>query len=235
MKGGSTITALIVIASILLFIALLLSVRVGVRIIYGEERGFVLRLTVLGIGIRTLIPKKTKKKKLRLSDYTPRAIALRAKKAEAERAEKEAAKKAKKKKSAAEQKSKAEEKRTFSDKLALVRGITRMASALIGRFFGYLHTDIRRLSISVATGDAAKTALSYAAVTGCCNALLTLLDEKSTLRFHRGCDVGVYADFLAESSEADIDIALSLSLRQALSVALHGFISFIRIKAGDLS
>ena len=36
-----------------------------------------LRLTVLGIGIKTLIPEKKKKQKLRLSDYTPRAIAER--------------------------------------------------------------------------------------------------------------------------------------------------------------
>lgn len=239
MRGGSGIKALIIIASVILFFVLLLSARVGVRIRYGEEGGFTLHLTVLGIGVKTLIPEKKKKKKLRLSDYTPRAIAEREAKARAAEQTKHAetrAKSAKKKKSGGGHKdgTAEERKKTFSDKLALVRGVTRMASALIARFFGYLHTDVRRLCISVGTGDAAKTALSYAAITNACDALLALLDENSTLHFHRGSETGVYADWLAESSTAEIDIALSLSLRQALSVALHGLVSFFEIKAGDV-
>ena len=192
-----------------------------------------LRLTVLGIGIKTLIPEKKKKQKLRLSDYTPRAIAEReARKRQA--AQQTDTRRAKKEKTEGGHKVGAEEKKTFSDKLALVRGVTRMASALIARFFGYLHTDIRRLCISVGTGDAAKTALSYAAVTNACDALLALLDENSTLRFHRGSEVGVYADWLGEKSAAEIDISLSLSIRQVLSVALHGLVSFFKIKSGEV-
>ena len=193
-----------------------------------------LRLTVLGIGIKTLIPEKKKKQKLRLSDYTPRAIAEReAWKRQA--AQQTDTRRAKRKKTEGGHKVGAEEKKkkTFSDKLALVRGVTRMASALIARFFGYLHTDIRRLCISVGTGDAAKTALSYAAVTNACDALLALLDENSTLRFHRG-EVGVYGDWLGEKSAAEIDISLSLSIRQVLSVALHGLVSFFKIKSGEV-
>ena len=194
-----------------------------------------LRLTVLGIGIKTLIPEKKKKQKLRLSDYTPRAIAEReARKRQA--AQQTDTRRAKRKKTEGGHKVGAEEKKkkTFSDKLALVRGVTRMASALIARFFGYLHTDNRRLCISVGNGDAAKTALSYAAVTNACDALLALLDENSTLRFHRGSEVGVYADWLGEKSAAEIDISLSLSIRQVLSVALHGLVSFFKIKSGEV-
>ena len=61
MRGGSGIKALIIIASVILFFVLLLSVRVGVRIKYGEEGGFVLRLIVLGIGVKSLILVKKKK------------------------------------------------------------------------------------------------------------------------------------------------------------------------------
>lgn len=86
-----------------------------------------LRLTVLGIGIKTLIPEKKKKQKLRLSDYTPRAIAEReARKRQA--AQQTDTRRAKKKKTEGGHKVGAEEKKkkTFSDKLALVRGVTRM-------------------------------------------------------------------------------------------------------------
>ena len=110
-----------------------------------------------------------------------------------------------------------------------------MASALIARFFGYLHTDIRRLCISVGTGDAAKTALSYAAVTNACDALLALLDENSTLRFHRGSEVDVYADWLGEKSAAEIDISLSSEHPSGtVGRSCNGLVSFFKIKSGEV-
>ena len=97
-----------------------------------------LRLTVLGIGIKTLIPEKKKKQKLRLSDYTPRAIAEReAWKRQA--AQQTDTRRAKRKKTEGGHKVGAEEKKkkTFSDKLALVRGVTRMADRAILRISAY--------------------------------------------------------------------------------------------------
>lgn len=44
----------------------------------------------------------------------------------------------------------------------------------------------------------------------------------------------MYADWLGEKSAAEIDISLSLSIRQVLSVALHGLVSFFKIKSGEV-
>lgn len=224
-------TVLIVILAILFLFVLLLALRV--RLVLTCNEAVRLSLTVLCFTI-TLFPRR--KKRIRLSKYTPKAIERRKRRAEkkrekkARKAEKKARKKAKK--SVVDTAKKAhepKEKPTLRDNLTLTRALV---SALVRKTNKHLRLKAARLHIRVATGDAATTAVLYGAVSASLAYLLAALDRVTDLKT-KPRDVSVFADYLSERSYVNLRLVFSLRVWGALALLFSAAITFFKTRRGQ--
>ena len=189
-------TPLLVIGAILLFLLILFFLPVRLTVSYRER--VALHLGVLFLSFR-LYPKRKRQKK------QPR-IAKKHKKAP---------KRAKKSKSSAA-KAEPRPKPTLEENLQLVRALT---AAVLRKTGKHLRLRTARLHVSVATDDAAKTAILFGAVSGAVALLLDGLSHVTRLRSAKE-SVLVRADYLSERSSADVRLVFSLNLYGALCIAI---------------
>ena len=243
---GCIVAAIIaILAAIVILPILIFVVRIKVGIEFKDE----FRLWVSFLGIKyTLLPKK--KKKYKISDYTPEKIAERDRKA-AEKARKKAEEKAKKKaeKSAKKRKKKAmgnkltpkEKRAQLREKLAKWPAIDDSADLLVTiletfftSFFGRFHFHIVKVRIAVGTDDAAKTALITTLIGGAIEPLLYAIDRHSNLHTSRNADICVYPDFLSEEIKYDIQLAFSMSVASfiwtVIKTAIPGYVGWNKIQ-----
>ena len=209
----------IIAATVIVFIAALLMLRIGVRIRYTEDRGLSAGVAVFGIPLKKIYPERPKAEKINLRDYTPRAVR--------KRAEKLSKQKRRKKSKTVDSAGHSIKKQTFSDKLELVKRITAIALKLIERFAESLRTDVKALQIYVSAEDAADTALMYGAVSQAVAYLTELIENKTDVRYARNARTGVYSDFLSGKPYAEADITFSMRLWQIISLAVRAVIMFL--------
>lgn len=217
--------ALIVIGCILLFFALLLSLKATVSIVYNGE--VELYLKVLFIRIK-LLPRSQRKK-------GPRSMSIRRankikeklrKKAEKKRLKALEKQERKQQKKDAKAKGKTE-KKSVSEILDIIHDVTDIVKSVTKTFFGHLKVKVTRLNIKIATGDAATTAIAYGAV---CDALLHLfaiLERLDGVSLPQRRNVSVSADYLSEESEFDIKLSFSLRVWHVLHVGIVALIKLV--------
>ncbi|MBR7181954.1 MAG: DUF2953 domain-containing protein [Clostridia bacterium] len=206
---------LIVVGAVLLFFALLLSLRIRFVITLRDE--VALTLCVLCFRFR-IYPRK---KRVKWKDYSPKR---------AERlARKKAKKEAKRKKKQDEAAKRPRPKTTLPEKISLVRAL---AAALFRKTRKHLKLSAARIRISVATGDAASTAILYGAVSGVLATLLALLERIMTVKA-RPPQVQVVADYLHEKSSADVKLVFSIRLIGVFITAFSVALAFLRKRAAQ--
>ena len=199
-------TALIVVLSALAFLLLLLLFRVRLVFTCREE----VRVTAWVLCFPIVLYPRRKKPK------PPK-----------EKEEKKEKKRRKSKKKRKEDSRKP--KKSLPEKIRLVRALL---AALLRRTRRYLHLRAVRAHISVATGDAASTAVLYGAVSAALSGLLALLDRAFNLKAPPG-DVAVFPDFTGEKTKADLKIVLSLSVFGALAILFSVAIAYVKVKLGS--
>ena len=125
-------------------------------------------------------------------------------------------KKAKKLKKAEEKKKQKEllengghkqEKRSLSENLTLVRDIV---SIFFSRFGKHFRIKVARINLTVATEDAASTAILYGVAVQSVEYILALLDRVTNIDYKENAEVNVNVDYLSETPSADIAISFSL-------------------------
>ena len=227
---------------IILLLALILSLRAKVYIRLDEE----LRVRAgLGPIVLTVVPSKPKKP-LREEDFTYEKHQkrlendrIRAEKKAAKKAADKAAKKAKaaeKKKQAAKLTTEAEEaannpdESRASDKITTILSLVSFGVGELGKLASWLHTDIKRLDITVGGPDAAAVALNYGRISAAAALLIELLDHKTALKSRPKREVAVRADFLAEKTAFRVDMSFKLRLVSFLRIGIHALVWFIRLK-----
>lgn len=199
-------TALIVILSIALLIALLLSTKVLLHIRYEESLTVYLR--VLFVKIR-LYPSKKEKKKHPHSMSKRKAQKI---KDSLQKKPKEEPKKRKSKK-----KEKGKEPKEAPDLISIISIITSFVKSFLRLFAGSVRIRSSRLHIVVAAEDAADTAIAYGALTQAINLLFPMLDGIKTFKhLPRGKELSVRADFLSDTSKIDADVELYIRVGSAL-------------------
>ncbi|MBE6668078.1 MAG: hypothetical protein E7607_07215 [Ruminococcaceae bacterium] len=211
----------IVVLSLMLLVAFLLSLRGTLNIKYNGE--LFISLRVLFVKIR-LYPKKDKKRRrqsmsAREAKRIRRAVrkrALKEKERELERKREKAIAKAKKKE---EQKKKTVSEK-ISDGVETVKLIADLATGAVKRFTKRIKVKITRLKITVASSEASKTAIAYGAIVETVNTLLPVMTESKNFKMPPREDLDVVADFTSQTPEFDIDISLSLRAWHVLDIAL---------------
>lgn len=192
------------IAALILFL-LLLPLTLTVRV--KDEGGTALCLRLLGIPLFRI---PGRERPVRLRDYSKRAMERRAKK----QAKKAARKKPKQ--AAAHPQAPAKEA-SLSDKISFVSDVAR---DVLARTLSHARVKIKRLTITVGSPDAAKTALLYGSVTPAVSFLLETLEQFSHLKVAPDARVGVQADFTSERCRVDLHLRFRLHIVHLISITL---------------
>ncbi len=215
------VTALYIAAAVACILAWLLISRVKLSLSYKDANGggdlsLTVRYTLLRL---RLIP--SKEVKIKLGDYTY---------------EKTHKKKKQKPKASAEKKAKAKRKAPEEEEAGEKNGAAAILWELkdaildiIKRVPGKLRLNIKRLRLSVGAEDAAKTAITYGAVTQAVGAALALASEHADVRIKKRA-VLIEPDFLSGKLRADVDVTLSFRVGSVFGLALRFVWNFIKLK-----
>lgn len=205
-------TALIVIICIAATVALLLSIKVTLKIIYTENLAVYLKIFFIKI---KLYPSKKKKKRYKHSMSKKEAQKIKD-------SLKKKPKKSKKKKKDSKKEEVEEEK---ADPLSIISIILSFVKNFIDLFARAVRIKASRLRLTVATEDAAQTALTYTAITQSINILFPLLDKaKAVKKLPNGKDLSVDIDYLSDEPRFDIDIELYIRVGGALGAVCRAAI-----------
>ena len=202
-------TGFYILLACILFLLLLLFTRLRVSFVYKEDVRIYLKILFLSI------PLYPKKKKVRIRDFSYKNLKKRKKKP-SQVAKKETTPK---------------KKQSFSEQLET---FTEIFTALYKRFLKYFRMDVHRLRITVATGDAAETAILYGVVSQSLSYLLAFLDRHTNFHPAYHADIGVYADFIGQKSTADCDLTFSLRVYQLIHLGLKFARVFLTKKQGKI-
>jgi hypothetical protein len=169
-----------------------------------------------------------KEKPFRPVDYSPRALAKKAKKqarlqAKQQKKKERHLKKSKKKSTSSPTATAAVQKKPSSlgEKIRLIGTLLR---EIPGPFFRYARIDLHALELRIATGDAATTAIAYGAACPAVAFLLDGLHQFSNLHLHHPDRILVVPDFEGQKTTAKLDLRLQLRLWQLLAVGLKALL-----------
>lgn len=214
--------ALIIIFSIIVLLALLLSLKITLRITYEDS----LRVYLKVFFVKTrLYPSKKKEKKY------PHSMSKR----KAQKIKDSLQKKSKPKK----KKKKEEKPIEKNDLISIVSITTNFVKNFISTFTRAVRVKFSRMHITVASEDAATTAILYGAITQSVNVLFPLIDNiKSVKKLPSGKELSVRADFLTDKPTVDIDINLYVrvggALKALFSAGIRTFKKAVRDKMKEL-
>ncbi len=217
-------------------IALFLILKISVRVRFIDDVAM-----TLGVGIFRIKLLPSKPKTLKLSDYKIKKFRKNQEKAaQREASDKEAKKSGDERKKDAKTAKKVEEARRIAndedkperDIMGLIEKLTRVAKTFISRFGHHLRIDIRRMVIIIATGDAAKTAVLYGAVSGGVQCFLELIYNCMHLTIPKNEafyeNIIVSHDFLSDKTKAEVDITFSFRTWQLFDILFRTGFQFLK-------
>ncbi len=231
------IITLSIIGGLTLLIVGIASLRATITLEYKEEVTVWLR--VLFINLK-LVPGK--KKTVDPNDYTPKKFRrMMAKKHKKELQKWKKSQLKKQKKEEKKQKKKADKeaerqaikngtaqpkkKRSLLENLTLIKAIL---DDIPPRFLRHLQIKLSRIVITVASDDAAKTAVMYGAVAQAVAYIVAFLDQMSRLKYAPEAEVDVVADFLAEKPTADVKISVAVRVWHIFDILFAAIKTFIK-------
>ncbi|MBQ9744335.1 MAG: hypothetical protein IJW19_04330 [Clostridia bacterium] len=181
-----------IVGGILLFLALLLSLKVNIIVSYRQELRVYLR--ILFVRIR-LFPQKLKYKEK---------------------------KKVKKKKTDTKNKDVIEnEGQKDNSPVKVIWEIREAILKLSKKAMGALHFKFAKLNIEVGCSDATKTALVYGATVQGVAYLVEILDNISNVEISRFSKINICSNFISQKSRAEAKITLYIRVFSAFKVLVH--------------
>jgi hypothetical protein len=199
----------------LFLIILALFIRVRFRIKAESDVKLILELPLFKL---QLFPEKKKRPNPRR--FTRKGLErqiLKERKKQAKQKKKKADKAAKKQAEKTAPKPAQKKKMSVTEIIELV---TLLVSKLLSSLSRRLRIDVKRLHVTVATGDAASTAILYGAASAAMAGLTEVIRLNTRTSLPDTENGGVYADFVGNSSRVDIDIVLSMRVIGILSTLI---------------
>ncbi|MBQ7308955.1 MAG: DUF2953 domain-containing protein [Clostridia bacterium] len=210
-------TALWILLGIFLFFFTLFHIPIHVRVGIAEEVFVFLKILFLKIPILPK-PKKARKKKKKKKKKSDK------KKAPEKKKEQKKQGKDKKKKSEKD----GEKPKKKLNILGLVRMLLRVLKAFFKKFGKHFKVRIYAYELTVATGDAAKTATMYGAVSMASANIFALLERTRSFKIMKNAPCQVYADFCGEKSKAHVEIDMSLTIHGVLAMVFAAGFAFVK-------
>lgn len=196
-------TALIIIACVVLVIAFLLTRYAGVIVRYSDDLSLVITYGILRFkpGKKPKKPKAAKKKK----NIKPEEEIASPPDSDAEKARKR-------------------EKREALFTLA------KKIRDILPEFFGKVHFRSAKLYAKIATGDAASTALACGGAKAAASLIFETIDNFAVLDRGSAKNVAIEPDFLSDETALDVDLRFRIRVIYALRYGLRILIEFIKTK-----
>lgn len=221
-------TTAVIIISIALALTIILSFlllsRIHIRVLYDKDAD--------GIDVcaRYIFIKKQiypKKEKIRISDFEYKKYQKRL-----EKKRKKAAKKAKKAAdyAAAVEKDGTDIKNKTKNTVKNIKLLLYIIKKVYRRFLNALRIDVNHINITVATDNAAKTAITYGAVYQGVECLLSFIDENIKIRQKYSESICLDTDYLSDKPRIDINIVFSVSVAAMLDITFRLAYNYIKCK-----
>ena len=151
-------------------------------------------------------------KRLRLSDYSPRKLRKRRKKAKKKKL-------MQRQKEALKKKGQKKEKQPLLAQLRAIRLLLHILKRIYKGVLSSVRVRIKRFYVSVAADDAAKTAILYGIVSQGAAYILELISTVAKTRVQRDA-IRIYPDFTASESTLSLHVRFSMPLYKVLLYAL---------------
>lgn len=226
-----------ILGSILLIIALILSLRIKIIIAFKDSLSVYLGVLFFRIRLYPIKFKKRRKKgPFRMSAKRAAKIRERVRLRE----ERKRLRRIQKAKEKEEKKKKALEKKQQQDQtqskgkldvgaVIEILGVVRsLVTDLLSVSLSHFRLDLARLHVTVATEDAATTAIAYGAVCAALDSLLCALEPLKGFNAPKAKDLSVDYDFLSQQTKLDLKLVMSMRVWHGLHI---GFAALRRIGA----
>ena len=193
--------AIAIIATILLIIIFLLSSRIKIQISYSED------IKVIAKYLFFKKPVYPKQEKLKISDYKYKKY------------KKKLLKKKKKKSDEKNETVKQPEnkKKSIVNQLKLLIYIVKK---IYKKLFNKLRIDVKYINITVASDNAAKTAVLYGIVYQSVDYLLAFINENTRINQKKAEDICITTNYLTDKTIFDINLVFSMSVFSLLDIGM---------------
>ena len=108
--------------------------------------------------------------------------------------------------------------------------ILEILSMFKTRFFKHFRIRVARIRVSIATGDAASTAILYGAVSQAVYPIAAFLTEFTNINDLEKADIDLRPDFLGENTTVDLKISFSLRVWHLADILLRALRSYTKTK-----
>ena len=206
-------TVLYIVLAVAVLLLLLLLIPIRLSLVFREE------LCIKASYLFFRFPIYPKEKSVRVSDYTPRRLRKKKKKHK---------KKRQLEKAAAAKKAKKPQK-TLKQRLRQLRLILYILKNVYKNILSAVRVRVKRLYVTVATDDAAKTALLYGVASQSTASLLELLSDHTKTTVKRG-GADVIVDFCGTECALDAEIVFSAKPIALLYLGLRTVFLFFKHK-----
>lgn len=102
------------------------------------------------------------------------------------------------------------------DILKMLEMVRNVLASIFVKLWRYFRVRVKNFHITVASEDAATTAMMYGAICGYGDAILTILEKALDFKIEKGAKVGADCDYLSEEMKMDIEVDISISLGNVL-------------------
>lgn len=211
-----------ILAGIVLFLALLLSLRFKLEVALYDQL-----LLRVGLGPVMITLSPPKKRRIDPKQFTYKKHQRRLNR-DRKRALKKAEKKKRKASVAAEERLKKESKEKPS--LEFIIALVEYILQEFGVFAKCVRTEIKTLEITVGGKDAAAIGKSYGVISQSVEYLIELLRLKTHLKIGKDSSVSVRADFLLEKTRFNVHIKLNFRLFSVLRTGARVLAWYVRRK-----
>ena len=207
-----------ILGGIALFLLLVALIPVRIRVVY--DKGIAAYIPVLFFKIR-IYPRKPKLKSMSKKKYDKLTSPKKKKKKKKDKS------KAPEQEPAAD---KAKERPGISGILGVVGDIKSAVGVILKRLNAYLKVKIYAFWINVSCDDAAKTAVTYGAVSGSVGTVMSIINDRCRVKYPKNAQTGVYCDYLSGHTSLKVDIRFSIFIWQIIAIGIKALLSFIKIK-----
>ncbi len=214
--------ALIVIGCIILFLALVLSLRIKLTVIYKD--GLVAYWKLLFFK-RMIYPENEKQ---RGPHSMSKWRANRIKKKYLEEKESKRRRRLQREKLKSDARKGKRQKDSLSDVLEVLGYLKELLSVFLKNLFKHWKVEVARFKINVGTEDAASTAIAYGAVCEAVSVILTILEPLRGFSSPKAKNIEITADYLSVVTTADVKIVLSVHIWQAIYIVLATLITYVK-------
>ncbi len=118
----------------------------------------------------------------------------------------------------------AKKKRPLKESMRLYQ---YLFSRLYKRILHHFRIDVARLHVTVATGDAAQTAIATGIVSQAVAYVMEILSNHTNLHHSYHADVRVEPDFLAEKSKVSCKLLFSLRVYEIIDIGIRFFYHYL--------